>query len=246
MRKEFIVRTATQRGYTLLELCVTLFIICLTAALVFPLVAGRGRSTSHKSCASNLKQIGVAALMYAHDYDNVFPPDYQGDGITSLFWLGVHAPFETKHDGFLSPYINLRNQWYCPDTEQYSASDEICGAPYLNNDLAAGAAVSEIATPGRAVLMMDGENPSSAMGHAYQASGANSVVWNTDHTPAYGLREVVSRAAVRHNGSANYLLADGHVECLTPDTVFFPPRQSQNRAGIANEGPQYKATFHLR
>src|SRR5438093_13768249 len=63
----------TRRGFTLIELLVVIAIIAILAAILFPVFA-RARSQARKAtCASNLKQIGLAFLMYAQDSDETFP-----------------------------------------------------------------------------------------------------------------------------------------------------------------------------
>lgn len=48
--------------------------LALIAAILFPIFA-RSRGTGHgPSCQSNLKQIGLAMLQYAQDYDEKLPP----------------------------------------------------------------------------------------------------------------------------------------------------------------------------
>src|SRR5438093_1303615 len=63
----------SRRAFTLIELLVVIAIIAILAAILFPVFA-RARSQARKAtCASNLKQIGLAFLMYAQDYDETFP-----------------------------------------------------------------------------------------------------------------------------------------------------------------------------
>jgi prepilin-type N-terminal cleavage/methylation domain-containing protein/prepilin-type processing-associated H-X9-DG protein len=61
-------------GFTLVELLVVIVILLFLAALVAAATlraAAKGRQTT---CASNLRQIALAARLYAADYDGIPPP----------------------------------------------------------------------------------------------------------------------------------------------------------------------------
>jgi len=75
-----------RRGFTLIELLVVIAIIAILAAILFPVFAKAREKARQASCASNLKQVGVAALMYAQDYDGRWialnSPNLTGGGHT--------------------------------------------------------------------------------------------------------------------------------------------------------------------
>jgi prepilin-type N-terminal cleavage/methylation domain-containing protein/prepilin-type processing-associated H-X9-DG protein len=68
------VQRKTQRGFTLIELLVVIAIIAILAALLLPVLSAARRTAWKSKCASNLKQIGEAILMYCNDYDQRVPP----------------------------------------------------------------------------------------------------------------------------------------------------------------------------
>jgi len=64
-----------KNGFTLMEILVVIVIIAVLAGLLLPALMGareRGRRTT---CASNLRQIGMAFEMYADDFFERFPDD---------------------------------------------------------------------------------------------------------------------------------------------------------------------------
>jgi len=61
------------RGFTLIELLVVIAIIAILAAILFPVFARAREAARKATCLSNLKQIALACLMYAQDYDEVLP-----------------------------------------------------------------------------------------------------------------------------------------------------------------------------
>jgi prepilin-type N-terminal cleavage/methylation domain-containing protein len=61
------------RGFTLIELLVVIAIIAILAAILFPVFARAREAARKATCLSNVRQITLACLMYANDYDDVLP-----------------------------------------------------------------------------------------------------------------------------------------------------------------------------
>ena len=65
-----------KRGFTLFELLVVLSIISLLIAILLPALSAAREEARMTQCRSNLRQIGIGAIAYAPDNDNMFPPRY--------------------------------------------------------------------------------------------------------------------------------------------------------------------------
>lgn len=83
------------RAFTLIEILVVIAIIAILASILFPVFSRARESARRASCASNMKQIGLAWIMYSQDYDEMTTPMYvEGGG---------------------GPYLDLADKNYWPD-----------------------------------------------------------------------------------------------------------------------------------
>src|SRR5881296_3044988 len=66
-------RRPRRPAFTLIELLVVIAIIAILAAILFPVFAQARERARMTTCISNMRQIGMAGIMYAGDYDETFP-----------------------------------------------------------------------------------------------------------------------------------------------------------------------------
>ena len=62
-----------KRAFTLIELLVVIAIIAILAAILFPVFAQAKLAAKKTTTLSNIKQVGTATIIYATDYDDVYP-----------------------------------------------------------------------------------------------------------------------------------------------------------------------------
>jgi general secretion pathway protein G len=62
------------QAFALIELLVAIAIVSILAAILFPVYASARSRSRQAACFSNLRQIHLAAMTYAYDYDVALPP----------------------------------------------------------------------------------------------------------------------------------------------------------------------------
>jgi len=107
-------------GFTLIELLVVIAIIGILAGMLFPVLSKSKLSAVKAQCANNLKQWGVAVIMYAGENHEYFP-DNTGPGATDPCWMAdsftnfYSAYLYPNHPGTTATGERSKNDvLYCP------------------------------------------------------------------------------------------------------------------------------------
>jgi len=117
----------SKRGFTLIELLVVIAIIAILAAILFPAFAKAREAARRTTCISNVRQLSLAVLVYAQDYDETLPfCDFDDNDAgfhpmpgTALFEEGdaldgTHTKGNIMLGDVLLNYIKNDDLYFCP------------------------------------------------------------------------------------------------------------------------------------
>jgi prepilin-type N-terminal cleavage/methylation domain-containing protein/prepilin-type processing-associated H-X9-DG protein len=111
-------KPAPRSGFTLIELLVVIAIIAILAGMLLPALAKAKQKATGINCVSNLKQLTLAAVLYATDFNDRIIPNLLGD---TNAWIGGDVsslPGATNladiRNGRLFPYNRSEMIYRCP------------------------------------------------------------------------------------------------------------------------------------
>ena len=217
-----------RRAFTLLELLVVVAIIGLLVAILVPNLARAREAARTTVCAANLHGLGLATTLYTASYQGFFfryYTDYSGagggmPGAGRLWWFGfepggpgagTNRPLD-KSLSPLAPYTaNLSDKMQCPD---FPYSDPAF-FPKFNQHAASYGLNLTLGPPFGDTASMTGYNNQLATVFSF-ADGVHF-----DFNPGFNEAHYIQWAPAgtasgyahfRHNGRAQYVMLDGHVE----------------------------------
>lgn len=207
-----------QKAFTLIELLISILIIAILMALsfsAFSKATQRGRSVA---CLSNMKQIGVAQLMYSNDNDNYFTPARLNSSSGVAYWPQLLLPYLGQELVYYPAEADASVFW-CPSAKGEYSSDPL---GYVNFAVKRSSYSQNITIGG-----WDGSAPfhkrtevlkSSRMVLMTEAGWIAAASSSVD-APGYPPRD---GGTYRHGDRINLLFVDSHVE-----TSAYPISPSQ-------------------
>jgi prepilin-type N-terminal cleavage/methylation domain-containing protein/prepilin-type processing-associated H-X9-DG protein len=186
-----------KRGFTLIELLVVIAIIAILAAILFPVFAKAREKARQSSCLSNVKQLGLAALQYAQDYDEILPRVNIKVGDIYYGWQSLIYPYVKNAQVFICP-SRPTIKWQGPDiaNNHYPSGYGYFGPNPPNPSLSV-MALAAVQAPSNCVMFAD--SPSNGW---YVIDGTEDVSDNGGSPEP------------RHNEGANFCFVDGHAKWL--------------------------------
>ena len=221
-------------GFTLIEILVVIAIIAILAAILFPVFAKVREKARQTSCASNLKQIGLAITQYVQDNDEIYPAIRPRNVVVNGA-LQDPACWQV----IVQPYIKSAGVFKCPDV---SSTQFVNGS---NNTIP----VSYEASHGgfKSSNQFGGPGPMGLTAQAWSSDMDNPAALAQVDSPAQVILVGEHRGRqdpefwddtndllfVDHTQQTNFLFCDGHVKTLRPTATVVPV----NMWNVTNAAP---------
>jgi prepilin-type N-terminal cleavage/methylation domain-containing protein/prepilin-type processing-associated H-X9-DG protein len=215
-----------RKGFTLIELLVVIAIIAILAAILFPVFAKAREKARQTSCLSNLKQIGVAALQYAQDYDETYNGSAQSRPPPCLNWSQMIEPYIKNTQVFICPSFGGAFTSTCGAS--YSKPSSYLSGGYAINAWSApgtlgtteygpgygtGRKIGSMTRPSEIVYAVD-VSTSSGSTNCFRISGATQMVGGSLDGTVYSVSK-------RHNEGFNSVFCDGHAKWLAKNEAKY-------------------------
>jgi|GEM_PF-932931 prepilin-type N-terminal cleavage/methylation domain-containing protein/prepilin-type processing-associated H-X9-DG protein len=208
-------------GFTLIELLVVIAVIAILSGILFP-VYSKVRQQGYKTaCLNNLKQIGMAMILYTQDYEDRMPSTVDANG---RYWYDQIYGYVRNREIFTCP---------CDSTVKRSSDNSLLGVvsycyrdEYLEldenrNPVAwlplSGCVTSMVTYSCETAIMRDTKaNPDVT---AAQSSGAYAITNQYGEFDSGGMApsfpgQPNGWGPGFHSDGENFLYLDGHVKWL--------------------------------
>lgn len=239
-----------KKGFTLIELLVVIAIIAILSGIIFPVFNTAREKARTTVCLNNLKQLGMACILYADDNNKYYPPStYYDDNQNYKSW--------TNKNILYYQYVKNREVFFCPNSYNYYDSLLSENELYIKSTLGnytANAFVmvtinikplkyTKIKNPANIIIMYDGSN-SFLYDYRWIHKGQYNYYlpgWGkvTSDEPFSTLKDEQKDDYEngRHNGGINLVYCDGHSEWNKCEEIVKWYDSNWNEKGTIKNNP---------
>lgn len=106
---------SARRAFTLIELLVVVSIIAILAAMLLPAIGLVREQARRAVCAGHVRQLGLAMVAYAADWEDRLPLVYQGPTKQSSYFI-INSSGVLGGQGILwyAGQLDTHKVWFCP------------------------------------------------------------------------------------------------------------------------------------
>jgi len=227
----------TARGFTLVELLVVIGIIAVLVGILLPTL-GRARAAANKvNCQSNLRQLGVASMMYVNVWKGTITMDRIPDPTDPVnkelqLWYSALRPYLGKKEASVQSNVNgsmvadSAKIFVCPSDPTFGGkSDEGAGGAYaIQTDPTFGSSKSGVYERSYCINQRDVGQKITRIKRPSETALFCDFPWYTfrtnvilipDSTPVLKRWETqLAKLQWHKDNQVNICFVDGHVESL--------------------------------
>jgi len=249
---------AVIRAVTLVEMLVVIGVLAVLLAIVVPATSSVRASSRSAVCQSNLRQLGIAASMYATQNRDAYPAAIlyrmNGAGLVTSAWDFEHRPGGEVRPSVLWDFVKGPNEvQQCPDFLGNSTfgDDPSTGYNYNTSYIGAEGRFPEqdssgawidgwrLARRGVESAQFRKTSTTALFGEGGWRGGANKFMRAPSANVEGDLPTVYGGGqAFRHSGCTHVCYLDGHVggACDCNDGVHSPPALLESVMGFPRNG----------
>jgi len=235
-----VAQQSVMRAFTLIELLVVIAIIAILAAMLLPVLAKSKDKAKAIRCSSNIRQVGLAFMMYANDNKDQLPPlntgNYNsGTAAQGDWWFNI-----LDQGKYVTASGQTNDVWRCPAVQDTDISSGVIGYYGISwqgygplqdvaNDAggvirfgttSSGATLGSMKLPNihrtsQIWMMGDVGVPKAAVwGDSFPGCGYNTeiVTFQPDPKAGWTQNSPAKQPGCRHNVRSQFVACDGHTE----------------------------------
>jgi len=226
-------KSSSRKGFTLVELLVVVTVVGILLALVLPALSKAPEKGKSIRCISNLRQLAIAATLYADDNEDALPWSERhwtspSNPTAVMNYTDPTAPnFRTNAYWQLTGYVERSDSfWHCPsaplDEAVTMSGDNSPLIGYMGNMYAIGITFSPVFPMPDILPKRSGQLLNPLRAKLFTDVGLNwQAVWVGVAFESPSFPRPVIPVPV-HRKSLNVVMVDGHAEPMGPNEFHRP------------------------